>query len=112
MQADELLASGRFELARILLGEDAEMSRWVVDAIEMFAFWNRPALLAAMQRRVGYPSTSALVCQLPPRGWWCTRQPGHPGPCAALPPVQTYECPYRGRTLVDPASVFSPESLA
>ncbi len=24
-------------------------------------------------------------CQVPPEGWCCTRQPGHEGPCAALP---------------------------
>lgn len=22
-------------------------------------------------------------CQLPPPGWWCSREPGHDGPCAA-----------------------------
>lgn len=26
-----------------------------------------------------------LGCSLPPDGWWCSREPGHPGPCAALP---------------------------
>ena len=24
-------------------------------------------------------------CTLPPPGWYCTREPGHEGPCAALP---------------------------
>lgn len=24
-------------------------------------------------------------CQVPPKGWRCTREPGHEGPCAALP---------------------------
>ncbi len=24
-------------------------------------------------------------CQLPPPGWWCSREPGHEGPCAARP---------------------------
>jgi len=23
------------------------------------------------------------VCQLPPKGWWCSREAGHEGPCAA-----------------------------
>lgn len=23
------------------------------------------------------------ACHLPPVGWWCSRQPGHDGPCAA-----------------------------
>lgn len=26
-----------------------------------------------------------LGCQVPPAGWWCSREPGHPGPCAAYP---------------------------
>jgi hypothetical protein len=25
------------------------------------------------------------MCQLPPDGWWCSREPGHEGPCAARP---------------------------
>lgn len=24
-------------------------------------------------------------CQVPPRGWWCSRGDGHDGPCAARP---------------------------
>lgn len=24
-------------------------------------------------------------CRVPPEGWFCTRDPGHPGPCAAYP---------------------------
>jgi hypothetical protein len=24
-------------------------------------------------------------CTVPPEGWYCTREPGHDGPCAALP---------------------------
>jgi len=24
-----------------------------------------------------------MRCQLPPAGWFCTREPGHEGPCAA-----------------------------
>lgn len=23
------------------------------------------------------------TCTLPPPGWWCSREPGHDGPCAA-----------------------------
>jgi hypothetical protein len=30
------------------------------------------------------PST-VLRCERPPQGWACTREPGHPGPCAAVP---------------------------
>lgn len=25
------------------------------------------------------------TCRVPPSGWYCTRQAGHEGPCAALP---------------------------
>jgi hypothetical protein len=24
-------------------------------------------------------------CDRPPEGWWCSREPGHKGPCAARP---------------------------
>jgi|SRR5579871_2792792 len=24
-------------------------------------------------------------CRRPPEGWWCSREPGHDGPCAARP---------------------------
>lgn len=24
-------------------------------------------------------------CEVPPPGWWCSREPGHDGPCAARP---------------------------
>lgn len=24
-------------------------------------------------------------CKVPPPGWWCSREPGHEGPCAAHP---------------------------
>jgi len=27
-------------------------------------------------------------CNIPPEGWYCTRTPGHSGPCAALPEPQ------------------------
>ena len=26
-----------------------------------------------------------LSCEVPPDGWYCTRQHGHDGPCAAYP---------------------------
>ena len=26
-----------------------------------------------------------LGCRLPPKGWYCSRPPGHPGPCPARP---------------------------
>jgi len=27
----------------------------------------------------------AGVCSVAPAGWWCSREPGHDGPCAAHP---------------------------
>jgi hypothetical protein len=35
------------------------------------------------RRRHGLPPN--LGCKLPPSGWWCSREPGHEGPCAARP---------------------------
>lgn len=32
--------------------------------------------------------TTGDKCQVPPTGWYCTRRPGHDGPCAALPIVE------------------------
>lgn len=26
-----------------------------------------------------------LMCTIPPSGWTCNRDPGHEGPCAAMP---------------------------
>lgn len=85
------LRSGRFELTRLLLGDDEGNRAWVAHAIDACAFWLTEETVGVYQRRLGYPSTTPLVCQRPPRGWWCTRRPGHGGPCAALPQVQTYE---------------------
>jgi hypothetical protein len=31
------------------------------------------------------PLPPNLGCKLPPPGWWCSREPGHDGPCAARP---------------------------
>lgn len=27
--------------------------------------------------------TDERVCTVPPEGWWCSREKGHDGPCAA-----------------------------
>jgi hypothetical protein len=38
-------------------------------------------------------------CPLPPPGWWCSREPGHEGPCAARPTmsesIRRYRLSYR-----------------
>jgi hypothetical protein len=31
----------------------------------------------------GFETKSGANCTLPPEGWWCSRKPGHKGPCAA-----------------------------
>jgi hypothetical protein len=33
------------------------------------------------------PESSRYVnqCEVPPEGWYCTREAGHDGPCAAMP---------------------------
>ena len=31
-------------------------------------------------------------CSVPPNGWWCSRAPGHEGPCAARPTVTMDFC--------------------
>jgi hypothetical protein len=31
------------------------------------------------------PRFAEEECRVPPPGWYCTRTPGHDGPCAALP---------------------------
>ena len=34
-----------------------------------------------------------MSCQIPPPGWYCTREEGHTGPCAAhLRQLDTIEC--------------------
>lgn len=41
-----------------------------------------------------------MSCQLPPPGWWCSRDAGHDGPCAARqgqrPPIVCPQCGGKG----------------
>jgi len=30
-------------------------------------------------------ATNVSHCHIPPKGWWCSREEGHEGPCAARP---------------------------
>ena len=30
-----------------------------------------------------FPDAQPERCDIPPTGWWCSRMPGHEGPCAA-----------------------------
>lgn len=33
------------------------------------------------------------ICTIPPQGWWCSRTPGHEGPCAARPLEEPDDAP-------------------
>lgn len=44
--------------------------------------WLGPLLI---ERKLGKPVDGAPQCPVPPPGWYCTRTPGHDGPCAAYP---------------------------
>lgn len=51
-------------------------------------------------------------CKLPPPGWWCSRVPGHDGPCAAYR-ISSRDPAYKGDpvfywTAVAVALVFIP----
>lgn len=50
-------------------------------------------LLAMPDSDMGNLIGPPAKCELPPDGWYCTRMPGHEGPCAALSaaPVQAQE---------------------
>lgn len=47
---------------------------------------------------------STFVCVRPPEGWYCTRPPGHEGPCAALPvfPLGTGTPPEGASAITEP----------
>lgn len=54
---------------------------------DMYFMYAKPLPGRRTDRR---PGARAMVdfesgCQVPPRGWWCSREPGHEGPCAAYP---------------------------
>jgi len=34
-------------------------------------------------RGLGHSASIPNACKIPPDGWWCSRQAGHEGPCAA-----------------------------
>lgn len=41
-------------------------------------------------------------CSVPPEGWWCSRQPGHEGPCATRPVGEGNDAQVRVSELVAP----------
>ena len=64
-----LLTLAIYELLRVLTGRKVDVT---VETLR-----RRIADLEALRRRDG--------CRVPPAGWECTREPGHDGPCAAVP---------------------------
>lgn len=50
-----------------------------------FAWQLAKALEAVESRAAVSAATKPTACALPPTGWVCTREPGHDGPCAAVP---------------------------
>lgn len=50
-------------------------------AVDLNAYLAGPGLQHLTHNAAGVAS----VCDSPPAGWRCTRQPGHDGPCAAVP---------------------------
>lgn len=65
------------------------------NGVENFSSAEEAALMArTMSRCYGVAEVVAvcpasrlrqLQCRKPPAGWWCSREPGHDGPCAARP---------------------------
>lgn len=59
----------------------------------LFAVMSFAVGIAAMYARVvAQPKTLGVACEpprgtctVPPTGWWCSREAGHEGPCAARP---------------------------
>lgn len=47
-------------------------------------FWGDLAEALGVDERL-VAEVRSVTCQLPPPGWYCTREPGHEGPCAAHP---------------------------
>lgn len=43
------------------------------------------ALIALARRAQPEGEATQTACTVPPEGWYCTRAPGHDGPCAAWP---------------------------
>ena len=39
----------------------------------------------SLKRKRANPAIKFKTCTIPPKGWRCTRRPGHEGPCAAVP---------------------------
>jgi hypothetical protein len=52
-----------------------------------------------------------LTCDVPPAGWYCTRRPGHEGPCAAVPEPTTgsyRDLPSEPGTVIDVLGIDEP----
>lgn len=61
---------------------------WILTGIQGEKWACKPDIFAATYEladecAVREPQTTR--CSIPPPGWYCTREPGHEGPCAAIP---------------------------
>lgn len=73
-------------LRAVLDRPDALSRRLARQSLSAFDVWleqDREKLRQAMAARGSQPPD--LGCQQPPDGWYCSREPGHEGPCAAYP---------------------------
>lgn len=43
------------------------------------------ALVTALESQAPVTTPRYKGCNVPPAGWWCSREPNHEGPCAARP---------------------------
>lgn len=63
--------------------------KWIIDNL-LFGWWQGPDHCARAHAKelIRYqfpPSMRTPGCARPPKGWYCTRDAGHEGPCAAYP---------------------------
>ena len=76
---DELRQGGRTVVTAAIGAGVAAFVAWVKTRPIKSAIARRRA------RREAYAQTGPQRCHRPPPGWYCTRQQGHEGPCAARP---------------------------
>lgn len=48
-------------------------------------FQDPPHALSPSETFGAFQKLIGRRCAVPPPGWWCSREPGHEGPCAARP---------------------------
>jgi len=77
----------------------------VVEANARFTAGANPAavlaLIALARRAQPASEATQTACTVPPEGWYCTRAPGHDGPCAAWPVAQQDAAPSNSPEIPD-----------